>query len=459
MNGEPSSGPKAFKPPKIEMARGHLSTLALLRVMVRNPVAAVPPAAYEEPHASLQAAGQAMFFPTKPAIVNTILVQRHEDFAKSRIDNRLLNPILGDGLLTAEGEAWRWRRRLAAQAFRPATLSNYLPVMRGPFEELAGRWKRSPGLHRIDDAMTAATIAVICRTFFSSFHQSEADRISGVIDRYLRPCSWPVSYESLGLPRWMPHPGKLQMERTSAEGRQLVRSFVARRRQGRQDPPDLAQILMDARDPETGRALSDEDLVDMFLTLIAAGNETSANALSWTLYCLAAQPDLQEVLADHVRVVAGHGPVETPHLEILSDLTHFLEKTMRLLPPVPLLSRRALRPCEIAGQTIEPTALVFIPIYAIHRHKALWSSPDTFNSDRFESLSAASRPRCAYMPFGAGPRVCLGASFAMMEIMAGLATLLNAIRFHLHDTTPPEPMHRITLRPRNAIVLRLEPRP
>lgn len=459
MDEEASSGPGAFTPPKIEMARGPLSAFSLLRVMVRNPVAAVPPAAYEAPYATLQVAGQAILFPSDPTIIETILVRRHAEFAKSRLYSRLLNPMLGNGLLSAEGEAWRWQRRLAAPAFRAAAVSNYLPVMRGPFEELVERWKHNPGLQRVDDAMTGATIAVICRAFFSDFSQLDAERISCAIETYLEPSSWPIAYGSLGLPQWMPHPGQLKMERAAAEARQLLRNFVARRRRERQDPPDLAQTLVDAHDPETGRVLGDDDLVSMFLTLIAAGHETSANALTWSLYCLAAQPDRQEVLADHVRKVIGGGPVEAFHLEALSDLAHFIEETMRLLPPVPMMSRRALHSCKIGGRTIEPTALVFIPIYAIHRHKSLWSCPDAFNPERFQPSSQATRPRCAYMPFGVGPRICLGASFAMTEMVAGLATMLMKIRFHLHDHTPPKPHHRITLRPRKAVVLRLERRP
>ncbi|SCY93843.1 cytochrome P450 [Paracoccus tibetensis] len=456
MDGEASSGPGAFKPPKIEMAQWPLSTWSLLRVMVRNPVATVPPAAYREAHASLQVGRQAMFYPSDPALVEEILVRKHEDFAKSRIDNSLLNPILGNGILTAEGDVWRRQRRLAAPAFRAATLSSHLPVMRSPFEELVERWALNPGPHRIDNAMTAATIAVICRAFFSNFDQGDADRVSGAIARYLRPSSWPITYEALGLPKWTPHPGKLTMEQAAAEARQLVWSFVARRRQGRKVPPDLAQVLMDARDPETGRALSDEELVNTFLTLIAAGHETSANALTWALYCLAAQPELQDALADHVRNVIGDGPVEAPHLEALPDVTQFIEETMRLLPPVPILSRRPLHPCQIGGHSIEQTTLVFIPIYAIHRHEALWSSPESFDPERFAGGYQTPRQRCAFMPFGAGPRICLGASFAMIEMVAGLGTMLAALRFRLHDKTPPEPMHRITLRPRKEVVLGLE---
>ena len=373
-------GRAAFKPPKIEMAQWPLSTWSLLRVMVRNPVATVPPAAYQEPHASLLVGRQAMFYPSDPALVEAILVRKHEDFAKSTHRQPPAQP--NPGQRHPHGRGRRLAMATSAGGARFSCCNSVEPSA-GHAQPVRGAgWAldAEPGPHRIDDAMTAATIAVICRAFFSNFDQGDADRVSGAIARYLRPASWPITYEALGLPKWTPHPGKLTMERAAADARQLVRSFVAQRRQGRKDPPDLAQILMDARDPETGRALSDEDLVNMFLTLIAAGHETSANALTWALYCLAAQPELQDALADHVRNVIGDGPVEAPHLEALPDVTQFIEETMRLLPPVPMLSRRPLRLCQIGGHSIEPTMLVLIPIYAIHRHRTLWSSPRRLRS-------------------------------------------------------------------------------
>lgn len=458
MNAGLTAPPAGFRPPKIEPAQRAQSALGLLRVMVSNPIAAVPRAAYEEGCVRTKAGGGQVLFLSDPELVDAILLQRHEDFPKSDIDRRLFEPILGHSLLTLQGQDWRWQRRLAARAFRPSSLTSYLPSMQAPFVDLAQHWSRSPGLHRVDEAMTSATINVVGRTFFSGFGQLDANRVSNAIGRYLVPVSWTIAYGTLGIPSFAPHPGKLKMWKAAREVRGLVGDFVAARRRERQDPPDLAQSLIEAQDPETGRSFGDNDLVDLFLTLIAAGHETSANALSWALYCLAAQPERQDDLANQVWEIIGNGPVKAEHVASLVGVRRFLEETMRLFPAVPLIGRRPLRDCRLGAETIQAGSLIFIPIYAIHRHHALWSDPDLFDPDRFQDSFAQARPRCAYMPFGAGPRICIGASFAMLEMVVGLASLLAKVRVQLSDTGSPQPIQRITLRPQGGLILRLEGR-
>ena len=447
-----------FRPPKVKPAPQARSALGLLRVMVSNPIAAVPQAAYEEGCVWIKAGGSEILYLSDPELVEEMLVQRPEEFPKTDIDRRLFEPLLGHSLLTLEGQDWRWQRRLAAPAFRPSNLMSYLPAMRAPFDELAQHWSRSAGLHRIDEAMTTATIDVVCRAFFSGFRQLDAERISDAIGRYLVPVSWTIAYGSLGFPSFVPHPGKLAMRRAAREVRQLAGDFVARRRRERQDPPDLAQSLIDTQDVETGRTFQDSDLVDLFLTLIAAGHETSANALSWTLYCLAAQPERQDALAARVREVIGDGAVEADHVAPLEDVRRFLEEAMRLFPAVPLIGRRPLRNCHLGAETIRADSLIFIPIYAIHRHHALWSDPDLFDPNRFQVSSTTTRPRCAYMPFGAGPRICIGSAFAMLEMVVGLATLLARVRVRLSHGDAPKPIQRVTLRPQGGMTLHLEAR-
>lgn len=458
MDSSLAAQPSGFRPPRIKSAPRARSTLGLLRVMVSNPIEAVPQAAYEEGCVRTKTGGSEILFLTDPALVEAVLVQRHEEFPKSDVERRVFEPLLGHSLLTLEGQDWRWQRRLAAPAFRPSSLMSYLPAMRAPFEDLAQHWARSPGLHSVDEAMTAATIDVVCRTFFSGFGQLDARRISDGIGRYLAPVSWTIAYGSLGFPALTPHPGKLRMRRAVQEVRRLAGDFVAKRRRDRQDPPDLAQTLIDARDDETGRTFGDNDLLDLFLTLIAAGHETSANALSWALYCLAAQPERQEALAGQVRDVLGDGPVRAEHIASLAEVRRFLEEAMRLFPAIPLIGRRPLRDCRLGGEAIRAGSLIFIPIYAIHRHRALWSDPDLFDPDRFQETSARDRPRCAYMPFGAGPRICIGAGFAMLEMVVGLASMLARVRVRLEDESPPSPVQRITLRPQGGMVLRLKGR-
>jgi cytochrome P450 len=176
------------------------------------------------------------------------------------------------------------------------------------------------------------------------------------------------------------------------------------------------------------------------------------------LYCLAAQPERQDALAAEVRHLVGDGPVEAEHLDRLGGVERFLKEVMRLFPPGPLLARRTIADCTIGGERLAPGAVVFIPIYAIHRHRALWRDPDLFDPERFQESEEKARHRCAYMPFGAGPRICIGASFALIEMVVGLASLLQHLRILLHGREDPRSVQRITLRPADALTLRIAPR-
>jgi cytochrome P450 len=176
--------------------------------------------------------------------------------------------------------------------------------------------------------------------------------------------------------------------------------------------------------------------------------------LTWALFCLAEQPELQAELAAEVARVAGDRSVEAADLARLATVEAFLRETLRLFPPAPLLTRRTTRPETLAGRPLKPGTIVFIPIYAIHRHQRLWPDPDRFDHTRFLGDTAKRIPRTAYMPFGAGPRVCVGATFAMMEMVAALATLLQHVRFATVERTRCEPIHRITLRPKGGMVLK-----
>ncbi len=306
--------------------------------------------------------------------------------------------------------------------------------------------------------MTWATFEVISRTLFSKRDEVDFTAISQAISDYLEPISWVAGFASLKVPAWVPHPGHRQIRRARARMREEVGDLVRARRAATGEMQDICADLMGATDPETGRPLDDRDLVDMLLTLIAAGHETSANGLTWALYCLAAQPQLQEELAAEVASVAGARPVEAADLPKLESVEAFIKETMRVLPPVPLMARRTVKPERLGGHDLKAGTVLFIPIYAIHRNERLWRDPDKFDLTRFLGDAAKRIPRTAYMPFGAGPRVCVGASFAMMEMVAGLATLLQRCRFAARDGDRHQLVHRVTLRPKGGLTLEVSPR-
>ncbi|MGD9537752.1 MAG: cytochrome P450 [Alphaproteobacteria bacterium] len=453
------ASPSGYTPVKIAPGVDKPNLIGFMRTMIKDPVRTIPPAAYRQPITVLSMAGSTLAYICDPDALEEILVRRVADFPKSQVDDRILRPALGDSLLTAHGEDWRWKRRLAAPYFAPAALARLVPDMVAPFQAFADDWRRRNDGVPIDvsPAMTAATFEVISRTLFSKRGEADFTAISEAITDYLAPISWVIGFASLKLPAWTPHPGRLQILRARDRMRAVVGKLVSARRKSSDAQDDICGDLMRARDPETQRPLDDEDVIDMLLTLIAAGHETSANGLTWALYCLAEQPALQAELAAEVRRVVGARPVGAADLPALATVEAFIKETMRLLPPVPLLSRMATKPEKLGGHELAPGTLLFIPVYAIQRHERLWQEPDRFDLTRFLGENARRIPRTAFMPFGAGPRVCVGGTFAMMEMVAGLTTLIQHVRFAAVEGARYEPIQRVTLRPKGGLPLKVAP--
>jgi cytochrome P450 len=240
--------------------------------------------------------------------------------------------------------------------------------------------------------------------------------------------------------------------------RGAVASIIARRRAEGGGTSDLLGRLLAARDPDTGEPMSDKQLIDNLLTFLAAGHETTAKALTWTLYLLARAPEWQRRVREEVERVAGSGPIEARHIEALKVTQRVLKESMRLYPPAPMLSRMAAETVDLSGWRIGKGTLIIMPLFAVHRHRRLWEDPDRFDPDRFLPEREASRPRAQYLPFGFGPRTCIGMSFAMIEATAMLATLVRAARFEWDGAHLPEPISRVTLRPRGGMPLQVFPR-
>jgi cytochrome P450 len=447
---------KPYVPVHVPPMPDDAGRLRFLRSVISNPLAAIPQSAYRQGLSQPGFANSNIAFVCDPDVLEEVLIERVGDFPKSLIDQQIMRPAVGDSLLMAEGETWRWKRRLAAPFFTPAALSRSAPQIAAPFQALAQVWRTRRG-SQVDvvAAMTAATLDVIDSLLFSRRGEIDPKAISGAIDDYLDPISWRIGLASLGVPSWMPFPGWGKMMRAKSRMRRLIQGLIAKRRSADALENDLCGKLMGARDPETDRPLSDEDLVDMLLTLIAAGHETSANALSWAILCLAEAPQIQEQLVKEIAAVAGTESIGTEHLARLPTVKAFLMETMRLFPPVPVFSRRTIKPETFGGHKFAPGTMLFIPVYAIHRHERLWRNPTQFDISRFMEGRDKLIARTAYLPFGAGPRICIGASLAMMEMTIGLATLLQSVHFKSVEGFVADPISRVTLRSRHGLSVRL----
>jgi len=455
----PQSGAAALYPPTAVPSPKPLALWRFLWRFVDNPLRALPQQVYEQPLVVYDKSPGGLVWVTDPGLIERILLQDHDKFTKTTLEKRVFKETLGDGILTSEGASWRWQRRIAAPLFRHQDLLGYVPTIVAAAEAEIARWRgQAPGsVQAIDRSMTDVTFRVITSTILAGADAAEGETVKRAGVEFLSPITWEIAYAMMRFPDWLWHPAKSRIRRAGREMRAAVASIIARRRAEGGAASDLLGRLLAARDPDTGQPMSDKQLIDNLLTFLAAGHETTAKALTWTLYLLARAPDWQRHVREEVERVAGNDSIEARHLEALEVTQRVLKESMRLYPPAPVLSRTAAEATELDGRPIAKGTLIIIPVFAVHRHRKRWHDPDRFDPDRFLPEREAGRPRALYLPFGFGPRTCIGASFAMIEATAMLATFVRAARFEWDGVHLPEPISRVTLRPKGGMPLQVFP--
>src|SRR5260221_4024642 len=446
-------------PPHVLPAAKPLGPLAFVAAFVRNPLGVLPKSVYEEDYVRFGGVRVPRVWITAPSLIKAVLLDERDKFRKLT-QIRLLGPLLGKGILTSEGAHWKWQRQAAAPMFRPQELASFVPAFVRAAEGTLARWRAMPPdtAQPVDEDMTRATFDVISATLLPSADETVQRAVEESIKALQRSGGWDILYAQLKVPAWMPRPGIFSALHAVPTLRATVAGLVRVQRQRRAQgaaPDDLLQRLIAARDPETGRSMDDEQLVDNLLTFYLAGHDTTAKALAWTLYLLALSPEWTAILGDEIERVTGGAPVEAAHIEKLVRVQQVLKESMRLYPPVPMMSRQAVADARIDGPEIRAGPSVLLPIYAIHRHAKRWEHPDEFDPERFAPGEEAKIARYQYMPFGAGPRVCIGMPFAMIESTAILATLLQRARFAPVEGREPVPLARVTLIPKGGLPLKV----
>ena len=444
-------------PPTITPADGPLPLHRFLPRFIDNPIAAWPKSVFEEDVVQLKTGRNEIAWVSKPEFVKRIMLEEREDFGKTPLEKRVLGPLFGNGLLTSEGRDWKWQRQTAAPLFRHQDILDDVPAFGAAADEMIAAWARngpaSGQIRPIDRDMSAATLSIIYKTLLAGGERFIGDALEKAQDDYLSPISWEIGYAVIGLPRWLPHPGKRRMRALERRLREAVFALVSSRRRTPSGADDLLTRLLLAKNPETREPMSDEQLVDNLLTFYSAGHATTAMALTWTLYLLARSPDwLEQVVAEVDRVTLGN-PIERGHIEQLIITQMVLKEALRLYPPAPVLTRLAAKTTIFGTRTLAAGTHIVVPVYAIHRHRKLWSDPDRFDPSRFSPASEKALDRYQYMPFGAGPRICIGMAFALAEATVLLARFLQSVRFEHVPGCDPEPMSRVTLRPRGGMRL------
>jgi cytochrome P450 len=444
---------EAPKPPA-----GRLPFLRMLARLVSNPVASWGEDLYDEPIVVYRDFGLETVFVTDPELSQQILLDDSDAFTKRPLYDDVLGRAGGKGLLIAEGDDWRWQRRIAAPLFRAEALLSYVPAFAAACEPVLARWRKTgPGsLRIIGKDMTDAAMQALQDTILGAdLREQDRKTVSEAGTAFLSSTTWKIAYAALKLPAWTPHPGSKSMQRAGDNLRDVAGRVLANRQHGRGDGADLLARLVAARDPGTGAKMSDSLIIDNVVTFLMVGQETTAQALTWALYVLALFPEWQEKVREEVRRVMGAGPLSANQLEQLRLLEAVFLEAMRLYPPSPSLMRITRRPVRLGEVELASGATVVIPIYVVHRHRLLWSDPLRFDPSRFAPEARASRHRCAYMPFSTGPRSCIGGAFSMIETKVMLATFLARARFELPEGEVPVPLARITLRPKLGLKLKV----
>jgi cytochrome P450 len=399
-----------------------------------------------------------------PDQIRQVLQERDEVYDKETRSTSKILGMTGLGLLTASGDLWRRQRRLIQPAFRPAAVAGFVEGMSEATAAMLDRWERPAGEGRPFDLaseMMRLTYTVVGRTLFSADVSGDADEVEEAITVLLAH-TYRRLQRVVDPPEWLPVPGNRRYRQAQATVDRVVYRILAERRgraagEGDREGNDLLAHLLRERDEDTGRGMTDEQLRNEILTLLLAGHETTANALTWTFYLLAHHPETMERLHDEVAAVLGGRAPAYEDLFRLPFAERVLRESMRLYPPIWALERRAVQDDELGGHLIPAGSTVVVSPWVTHRHPAFWDHPDRFDPDRFTEERSKGRPPLAYFPFGAGPRFCVGAHFGMAEALLVIALVASHWKLRLAPGHAVTPQPGITLRARDGVWVTLEP--
>lgn len=408
--------------------------------------------------------GTPIWIVSDPEAAKRILLDNVANYPKSVQQQRRLRPAVGDGLLTAGGESWRWQRRTTAPAFQHKKIVAFAPAMTAAAADMVRAWAADGTSERdIPHEMMRLTYDVLSRTVFGADARTDPVKMGAAFERYFDTIGKLDLAAFLNLPEWVPTLGRLKARPALRYFHREIGRIVAERRallarDAAAAPDDLLTMLLTATDPEDGRPMDDRQVIDNVITFIGAGHETTANALTWTLYLLSEYPWADERIQQELGSVLNGRLPEADDVAKLVYTRQVLEETLRLYPPAPFLGREAVAADDLCGHAVKPGTQMLVSPWIIQRHEKLWDEPDLFDPERFAPGKREAIHRFAYFPFGAGPRICIGMAFAMQEAVLLLATLLQRYRFTVLEPEKVDPHSTITLRPRGGMKMQIAAR-
>lgn len=446
-------------PPKPPARPDKVSLWRYVQLFRKDILSAQPARLYRAWMAEFRTPFFRSFLLNQPDLLQTVLKERRDDFPKSNRISEGLRPLLGNSVFLTNGETWKRQRRIIDPAFEGGRLKETFPAMRAAAEAAVERLKGQAGEIEIEAVTSHVAADVIFRTLFSIpiEHEVAAEVFARFRD-YQR--SQPILNLAafVPVPRWVPRFFRKGTRENAARIRALITRLTDERAAqiaAGTAPLDLATKIMTTRDPETGESFTTEEMVDQVAIFFLAGHETSASALAWTLYLMAIFPEWQEKIAAEA---AALGDTSFAAVSRLRNSRDVFREALRLYPPVPMMVREATCPEHFRDRNVPKGSQLVLSPWHLHRHERLWDNPDGFDPARWETENGKTCQREAYMPFSAGARVCTGAGFAMVEGPLILSMLLRHYRVTPVEGKEPVPVAHLTVRAKDGIWLRLEPR-
>ena len=450
-----------FHPPAPVPPPRRLGPIGLLQALRRNPLECWSEDFFREPISRVGLPIGQAFVLNDPAAIRQVLVDNTANYRKDPLQRRVLSAGLADGLLSAEDKRWEIQRRTLAPLFSARTVRSLAKDMRFAVDQLAKRWLSLDSGATIDVAaeITLLTLDVLALTIFSDGLQSDPDEFRRSMTEYFRAAGHIGLLDLIGAPDYVPRPGRSRIKSTLKYFENIIDGLIETRRKAIESNAtcrdDLLTLLLRALDPATGQPMTLAEVRSNILTFLSAGHETTANTLTWSLFLLSQSHDWRERVREEAeRELAGpeDGPVDR-----LVVTKAVIEEALRLYPPIAALSRSAKGPDRLGDYDVKAGSLIVIAPYVLHRHRQLWHQPDVFDPARFLGDARRQVGRFAYLPFGVGPRICIGASFALQEATIALACLIQRFEFRLAEEFEVWPQMSVTVRPANGLRMHIVP--
>ncbi len=453
------ASPAPFVPPAPKPRTAPPSFLEMIRIVYRNPLELWGEPSYNEPWISVGGVGGPLVVANDPGLIRHILVDNVKNYKMSVVRQKILRPILRDGLLTAEGEVWRRSRKAMAPVFTPRHIFGFAKPMLARTQAFADRYVSGSTTDVARD-MTTLTYDILAETLFSGEIAAPPGTFESQIDRLFETMGRVDPLDLLRAPDWLPRITRIRGRKTMAYFRGIVADTIAMREERlKRDtdnvPQDFLTLLLKAEGPD---GLSRGEIEDNIITFIGAGHETTARALGWTIYCLAESPWEREKIEAEIDGVLAREPDPVKWLDAMPLTRAAFEEAMRLYPPAPSINRQPIEEDRYGDLVLREGATVLVMPWTVHRHRKLWDRPDAFIPSRFHPGNRDRIDRFQYLPFGAGPRICIGASFAMQEAVIALAVLMSRYRFDTVAETNPWPVQKLTTQPEGGLPMKVTAR-